>query len=627
MPVKSVIAAAFLLAVLGAAAPALAEPPTPAPAGVAQPTAPPAPGPNTQSSPGVPVPTPLPFQAFSVSGQKVAFYSTRYYLTADGNVEVRLPGGTRVTGSTFAMDVRLNRFVIAGGVKLYAGGQEHDGAAFADYLDFDRQYFVPVLSEPDRWTYTANDYAHPLLGREMPGDTFFLPDLSGARAFAYATKAVIQPRESIRFIHPSLLLGLVYFPFPSYFLEFGPNPNYAQNSLPGAYVDGPWDALGGGHALATGHLRYDPANKLFLAYEQHQISDKSYLVGSISPLTRPLKQYNLLGFDRLSPDFQVQASFQETNFQHAFSQPLSATAFASLQMTAGLPRSYLEWQSFSYYDSLLRQPPPGINGLLYYGDPSHNWVPNHPVDAQLTWHGFQNRIFKKLPVVFATRFSEGFSHDGITPPQDFGNVAYPTIWNKSLGLNVALPSYKLLRDHSGLNHDLYFNASFDKQREWFSVPHHVDTTISTASLSRQFDPKLIGLVAYTITNLGDFYGAQQNMAYSPTTVYTSPLTGLPVPSWSAFRGFGTQRSLVEQFVYTPTTYVAANLSFRQNRDFPEPLVGHSFQDDIGLEPYQATLDLRLRINPTVTLDVSRSYYFNFGGLERWSPTFQITVLP
>jgi hypothetical protein len=625
--VKPLLTVAFLLAFAGAAAAALADaPPTPVPA---QPGPAAAASAFPQSPFGTPaaLPTPVPGGPFSVSGRRVAFFSNRYILTADGGVEVKLGNGARITGETFAMDVRLNRFVIAGGVKLYAAGQVHSGAAFADYLDFDRQYFVPVLSEPDRWTYTGNDYAHPLLGREMPGDTFFLPDLGAARPFTLATKAVVEPRRSIRFIHPQLLLGLVYLPFPSYFLEFGPNPNYAQNSLPGADVDGPWDALGGDHALFTGHVRYDPANKVFLAYEQHQITDNSYLVGSISPLTRPLKQYNFLGFDRLSPDFQIQTELQETAFQHAFSQPLSATAFANLQMTAGLTRSYLQWQSYSYYDSLLRQPPPGINGLLYYGDPSHNWIPNHPVDASLTWHGFQNRIVKRLPFVFSTRISEGFAHDGITPPQNFGNVAYPTIWDTTLGLNVALPSYKLLRDYSGHGHDLYFNASVDKQRESFSVPHHVDTTISSLSLSRVFDPKVIGLVAYTITNTGDFYGARQNEAYSPTTVYTSPLTGEPVPSWSAFRGFGTQRSLVEQFVFTPNPYLVANLSFRENRDFPEPLVAHSFDADIGLEPYQATLDMRLRINPTITLDVARSYFFNFGGLERWSPTFFITVLP
>ncbi len=561
---------------------------------------------------------------FSVSARSVAFYGSRYILTADGDVEVNLGDGARLTGNTFAMDIRLNRFVIAGSVKLYAAGQEYDGAAFADFFDFDRQYFVPSGPAPDRWTYSQSDYAHPFRGREMPGDTYYLPDLSNERVFVFANKAYVEPRVSIRFIHPKIRLGVAFVPFPSYFLEFGPNPNYAQNSLRGAYVDGPWDALGGDHALASAHLRYDPANKVYFAYEQHQFSDNHYLVASISPLTQVFKQYNFIGLEHM-PKFDIAGSFQMANFQHDFKEPLSSTAYATTTLTAGLPHSSLQLQTHSYYDSLLAQPPPGINGLLYYGDMSHPWNPDHPDDAMLTWSSFQNRIFK-LPIFFKTRVAMGFAHDGLNPPQVLENVFYRTIWNNTIGFNVQLPSYKLLRDYSGLGHDIYFNATFDKQRESFSLPHHVDTTITSFSLSRQFDPRFIMLVNYQITNTGDFYGARQSEVYQPNTVYLDPITMQPVPAWSSFRGFATQRSLVEQFVFQPSNAVAANLSFRQNHDYPIPLAGQVFENNIGFEPYQATLDMRFRISPTIVLDLSRSYFFNFDGAERWSPTFGIQVL-
>ena len=65
---------------------------------------------------------------------------------------------------------------------------------------------------------------------------------------------------------------------------------------------------------------------------------------------------------------------------------------------------------------------------------------------------------------------------------------------------------------------------------------------------------------------------------------------------------------------------------RENHDFPIPLAGISYENNIGLEPYQATLDLRFRIAPTINLDVQRSYFFNFGGIDRWSPAFFIQVL-
>jgi hypothetical protein len=620
-------AAALLLALTCHAAPAsAAASPPPAAAASAQPAQPPVEvgEPAIRQSPA-PAVTPPPFRAFSVTARSLAWYSNRYILTGDGDVEVKLADGARLTGNTFALDIRLNRFVIAGSVKLFVSGQEFDGAAFADYIDFDRKYFVPSFTEPDRWTFAESDYAHPLRGRQMPGDTFYLPDLSHDSPLIFSNRVVVQPRESLRFSYPKIKLGLVYVPFPSYFLNFGPNPNFAQNSLPGADVDGPLDLYGGGHGLVSAHLRYDALDKIFFAGEIHQVSDKHYLVASISPINKVFKQYNFEGFDRVTPGFQIQTSLQESAFQHDFSQPLSASAYANLQMTASLPHSYLQWQSHSYYDSLLDQPRPGIDGLLYYGDPTHNWVPDHPDDVTLTLHGFQERIGTS-PFYVTGRISEGFAHDGLQPPQDFGNVEYPTIWNNTVGINLSLPGYKLLRDHTGHNHDLFLNASFDKQRESFSLPHHTDTTISTVSLSRQFDPHFIALVNYQITNTGDFYGANQSVVYSPLTVYRDPITNAPVPAWSSFRGFGTQRSLVEQIVFTPTTYVAANLSFRENHDYPIPLAADTYEDNIGLEPNQATLDLRFRITPTMSLDIARSYYFNFGGIDRWSPAFFITVL-
>jgi len=634
------VAAALLVALFGAAprdagAAGLAPPEAAAPAApAAPPAAAPTPNPN---QPPVEVPeqqirqtpppaiTPPPFRNFSVTAHSLAWYSNRYILTGDGDVEVKFSTGGRVTGNTFALDIRLNRFVIAGNVKLYADGQEWDGAAFSDYIDFNRQYFVPSFSEPDRWTFADADYAHPLRGRQMPGDTFFLPDLSHDSPLIFSHRVVVQPRESLRFSYPSIKLGLVYVPFPSYFLQFGPNPNFAQNSMPGADVDGPLDLFGGGHGLVSAHLRYDATDKVYFAGEVHQVSDNHYLVASISPIDKVFKHYNFEGFDRVTPGFQIQTQLQENAFQHDFSQPLSATAYNNLQMTAALPHSYVQWQSHSYWDSLLDQPQPGIDGLLYYGDPTHNWVPDHPDDVTVTWHGFQNRLWKS-PFFLTTRVSDGFAHDSLDPPQIFGNVPYVTIWNHTIGANLALPAYKLLRDHSGHNRDLFLNATFDKQREWFSLPHHTDTTITNVSLSRQFYPQLIALVNYQIQNTADFYGANQNIVYNPQTVYRDPITNAPVPEWSAFRGFGTQRSLVEQLVYTPTTYVAANLSFRENHDFPIPLAALTYEDNIGLEPYQATLDLRFRITPTISLDVQRSYFFNFGGIDRWSPAFFITVL-
>jgi len=599
----------------------------------------PPPPPVTESpEPAAPSPSPSPptgrrLDAYRVTGNRLAFYSNRYILRADGDVVVTLGDGTRIAGNAFYNDLRLNRFVVAGNVTIQAPGQDPiHGAAFAEYLDFDRAYFVPVLSEPDRWTFASGHYEHPLLGREMPGDTFYLPDLSGEGVFCYARRAVVDPRQSVRFDAVRINFGAVFVPFPSYFLNYSPNPNFAQNALNGAFGDAPLDFAGGEHGLATAHLRYDSVDHLFAAYEEHLVSDNSYIVGSINPLTRPLKQYNLLALDRLSPGLEFQLDWQETAFQHAFSQPLSATAYLSLQLTGSLPHSFLRVTDYLYYDSLLAQPSTvSSGGTPYYGDPTHPWIPYHPTNLQVQWIGFRHQIYD-LPLSYQLRSSAGVATNTLLPLQTLSGVPYTKEYDKGVGLNLATKSLTILHDPSGQHRELYFTASFDKQRLYYSIPHHIDQTNVTASLTKIFSPQVTLLTSYNNLNTGDYYGAQQSQAYPGNAIFFNPFTGLSYQISPSFRGFGTTRSLEEQLVYVPSQALTFNIAFRANHDFPKPLVGpiQLAGDTVnfvnyGVSPYEADLDVRFRVTRTLVLDVSRAYYFNFGGIERWTPQFQFEL--
>jgi hypothetical protein len=604
----------------------------PSPAGSAAPSV--SALPSTSPTP----PTGRRLRTFAVSAKQIAFYSNRFIIGADGHVDVTLGDGTHVTGNTFAMDLRLNRFVIAGDVTITAGATTQHGAAFAEFFDFDRAYFIPITSEPDRWTFTNGDYAHPLLGREMPGDTFALPDLSGDRVFLRAENARIDPHESVRFTPASVNFGLgAYVEFPSYFLNFSPNPNFAQNSLPGAFVDGPLDFAGGDHSLLTAHIRYDAQNKIFPAIEGHLVSDNSYIVGSVSPLTRPFKQYNLLAFDRVSPGLQVQAAFQESAFQHAFTQPLSATAYVALQITGSLRQSYVQLSTMNYYDSLLGMPQVLVDAagtpLYFYGDPTHNFVPDHPVNVQLSWIGYRQKFLK----VFGTQVRSGltFSHNEETPLSTLGGVNYDSVYGKSFGFSLTTDSFTLLKDDAHRPR-LYVTGTFDKQRSFYSIPHFVDAQSENVSLTDVIIPrKLTALLSYQNSNQGDFYGAQQAAVYPPgeTAPYINPYTGQLIPELAAFRGFATTRQYNEEFVYTPSAAATFNLTLRQDVDYPIATAGPptvtgpetSFQN-YGNPPFQATLDARFRLPSSLVLEVSRAYYFGFGGYERFSPQFYVQIL-
>lgn len=612
------------------------------------PTQPPA-NPNLPTPPAfgsspspAPLATPPPrtgrrLAAFSVKADRIRFYSNRFIVGAEGNVLVVLGDGTHVGCDTFSMDLRLNRFVAAGHVRLVAGGKETHGAAFAEFFDFDRAYFVPITTEPDRWTYTAGDYARPLLGREMPGDVFFLPKLTGERAFLTARRAVIDPRESVRFTPASLNFGLTDVTFPSYFLDFSRNPNFAQNSLSGADVDGPYDFAGGEHALATLHVRYDNINKLYSSYEQHQFSNNHYVVFSVNPVTRPGKLYNVVAYDRISPAVQMQALWQEFTFQHSFRQPLTASAFVGLQLTTALRQSFLQLSTTSYYQSLLAQPEKQSGGY-YYGDISHLWIPDHPSGANLVWSGFRHSLNRRLPVSYQLRSSIGLNHNGISKLNQnsgllsLGGVKYDTVWDHGVGLTLLTDPITILHDRTGRRRDTYFVATFDKQRTWYSAPHHIDVTSTTLSLTKVIDPQhLTALLSYTNLNIADFYGAYQLYVY-PSYAPVSQANGQRYPGYRAFRGLSDSRSFTQQLVFTPSPALTAAVAMRENDDFPVPIPGLpqtmgnviSF-NNYGPSPYQLTLDLRFRVNSLLYLDVGRSYFFGFGRFQRWSPSFLIQV--
>jgi hypothetical protein len=576
--------------------------------------------------PALPTPSPSPspppsnIGRIDLSAGRVTYFSDRDLVYGEGGVAVRF-GDTTITGTIFAMDLKLNRFLIAGNVHLTSNGVSLRGAAYATFLDFDRSYFVPIVSQPDRWTYLGDDYAHPLKGRQMPGDTFFIPDIDRQTEFLTAKRATIRPKHSVFFKSVNINALGVWVPAPTYFLTFGGNPNFSQNSLAGAYVDAPLPFAGSSNSLETLHGRYNSPNKFYAAYEQHFVWDNAWAVASINPITQPQKQYNLSASDKLTPGLQVSTFLQESAFQQGFGYRLSASGFGNFNVVAALPHSFLAASANLYYTSLLPMPQPGIGGAYYYGDPSHPWEPDHPSNGQLSWNGFDHRI-NKLPLNFRLRSGMGFAHDPYVAEAYLGGVYYDSIYWNYIGGTLYTPSLRI--GHSGY----YFNAIFDAQRQYFSLPHHIDTENTSASVSRQFGTKLAAFVAYQIANTGDFWGPRQLEVYAPIAPSTVlPYTNGPVsivqPTYTSFRGFGTNRTLAESIVFTPNRYVQGLVGMQEAYDFPGPIAPQPPSDYLyGRPPFAANLDLRVRLLRTLAIDIGRSYYFNFGNL-RWSPQFSI----
>jgi len=529
-----------------------------------------------------------------------------------------------MTGDAFSMDLKLNRFVLAGHVHVQDPSGSQDGAALADFVDFNRIYFVPITTEPDRWTFLNGDFSHPAKGREMPGDTFDLPDLGMAKPFLMSSSAVIEARNYVRFPGSRVDVGSglgMYVPLPTYYVNFSTDRHLGQNSLAGATLDATYQVAGNANYITAIHGRYDPTNQTYLSFEQHLSSPKAYAVFSVNPATRPSKFWNLILSDQPSDKLQIRTFTQLHTFQYGLSMPQQASQFTNVQIDAARPRSNVQLSTTFDNQSLLG-PGPGQN-------------PDHTLYTTLGVSSYELNSYK--PVRFTYRYGLGLVDDPYRALQTLGGVPYHREWTHYFGVNAYTPavdiSHQTLLTHSVK--DLYLNASIDKQRTWYSAPHHIDVTTTTASLSRIMDgitQHVTSYLQYSIQNLGDYYGAQQRQAYPVITAQN----GVTNPGYAAFAGFATFRTLSLGTVYTNGPDFSFSVVARKHDDFPKPVPGfftlpptdifgrYIYQPYFGEPPYDITPDVRVRVNSHLAIDVSRTYYFHFGGLN-WSRAFAIQV--
>lgn len=622
----------------------------------------PTPTPVTQAMPSAsPAATPPPHETIArLSADHIAFYYDRFLVEADGNVRVQTSDGFSVTGQSFSMDLKLNRFLVAGNVHLNYRGQTAGGAAVADFLDFNRLYFVPVTTEPDRWTFLNGDLAHPVKGRIMPGDTFEFPDVGGTPSFT-ATSAVIGTHQYIRLQGATAMIGGAGVPLGSYVINFSPNPYFAQNSLSGANFDVTWNFAGNTNSLSAIHLRQDQYNGLYAAFEQHLVGSHEYAIFSLNPLTKAGKWFNLQLYDKLGSRFQIQTFTQYYEYQRGFVPPYAAQQTTYINAIQAFNRSYLQASAnFTNYNLL------GVASLY----PKNNYAfagnLSHPSSAQFTWTSFQNKVFD-LPLYEQTYFSWGFNHDTVGATQYLtSNIlvpglqvfgppcvpqppaaqaiyycpVYTTITNSIVGFNLFTPSIKF-GDQTNPYHTFYLNASLNDQRQWHSLPHHINSQTTTVSLSRTFDHSVSSYVSYQVQNTGDYYKFGGYIGcVTPTPSPGGPQPTPCPPSLTSFTGASTLRTVNVDVNFAPNPEFNASILYRHHDDFPVPapnvfpnppnnVIGQPlYTSFLGQPPNDITPNVRFKLLPHMLIDISRTYYFHFGS-EGWAtqPNFIVQILP
>lgn len=537
-------------------------------------------------------PRPLSDRPVIVSAPVVEYYSDLATVVARGGVSVELPDGAFVAGDAFVMDLRLRRLVVAGHVRLRSASGDLAGAAFADFLDFGRAYFIP-LDPADRWTFLDDDYAHPQKGRQMPGDAFFLTDVRGKRPYIVGKRAVIDPIAFVRFQPASIdVLDVIETPpLPEFIYNFSANPNFGQNSLPGATIDAPYNFYGTPHSLEALHFRYDQSlqTKTYGAFEHHSVfGDSGYAVFSLVPATQPRKQWNLLAYGQADGRDAVSLNAQLFTTQSGLSSPSIANGFADVQFVRALDQSSLKLDLTQAYQSLLSTGPP-----------------NHPFIAALSWSGDGQHIGRSD---ISYRLESGLAevHD------TFGvsGSARTDVAAQHAGVIVATPVYQ-----GPWNVGL--DATYLARRTWLDFPNVVDTTSLNVSAAKRLTTRLYTTASLSVGTLS---------AQSALKVIVSPnvATGLvPQPlSPNGLPVFGVPSisRQVTSRVYALTTSWQPSPDFQ----FATTLQKTVYSPQQLPAPYQLTANVRARLTKSIFVSIGRSYYFNFEG-QRWSPQFVLQV--
>ncbi len=542
------------------------------------------------------------------------YFSDAATIQARGHVHATLPDGASLTADAFSIDLSLQRIIAAGHLTLHTTAGDFVGAAIADFLPFRRLYFVPLDPGADRWTFLNDDFAHPEKGREMPGDAFFLADFGATRPFIIAKRALIDPVTFARFSPAAfgLFNGTIRTPpLPPFVENFAEDPNFGVNALSGATYDVPYGFSGSATSLDAVHLRYDQNLKTYFSFEHHLVlPGGAYAVFSLNPATEPSKQWNVLGYAPLGNSAALELTTQLFTFQSGLSQPLSANGFADLKVLRALHRSSVTLDLTPQYGNLLAPTPLG-----YYGDPSHTYTPNHPMTFGAAWSGFDEPLAKS-GLSFRVQSGYGYDHDAFGIGKAHLQTVTTTFANVSLQTPVYPGPFK-----SGLT------AVYQVQRTWLSFPNIIDRDTLAVTDSRRLSDSFILLASGVFDSVWTHdLGATFSSPNATTGLTPSPQSNDGIANiagvgiYPQFLG-ATNRAYGLTAQFQPNNAFQLSASIQQNAYSPLQTPAH-----FGPPRYQISGDVRFKISKTMSLDIARSYFFNWGGLG-WSPRFSLQVTP
>jgi hypothetical protein len=353
-----------------------------------------------------------------VSSDRLVFYNNLYVMTGYGAVRLDLRNGSKISGDALVFDLRLNRFVVSGNVRVTTPQATYAGTALSTDLASGTSYLIALDGPaPQRLIFRDERFASPESGGEMALEAFAFPELKKSPASLISRNVTVGVGSYIRFdgCRSQILGGFsYYFPLPICYISFGNDPNLAQDALSGANVGAQYKFAGNANATSSFLLNYDTVNKLYAALEQNVSSPNAWAVAAVNTQNGS-QSLSAIGYVQPAQELGLRVASQLHVLSTNTTNDVSQYSYSNAQLTQGLPGANLQL-NYSYGNVVSQGPGPNLAIGTY--------DPMQPSSFQL---GLRTSDLKLGPFFLNGAGGYGETHDPFGL-QTFGGVNYTAEW-------------------------------------------------------------------------------------------------------------------------------------------------------------------------------------------------------
>ena len=451
-------------------------------------------------------------------------------------------------------------------------GAPVSGAAMSVNLISHSGLFVSVTPTVSRTAIVGASVSEPLDPAILPSEPLALPDVGAEVPFAVAPRAVAHLGADVRLQRARVLVpGGRAVGLPSYVYTFSADQGYNVTNIADSGEDVPITFGSTRDSIQGAHFAYDPIVKVSLGLDEHIVDgQRSYVIASLAPLNGPHHIGNLLWVDDVN-------------------------SHTTQTYTAGAANGFGVSQAYDLSDSVHRS---------YFDFSAQTFGGSGETSSRLGWQGYDQQVSgaglgSLLYFHLRSEYGVGFSATPFAPVPFGTSAVLPNyVWHTGLELYTTTSAFTIARGSS-----VTLSADYKSLHE--TLPHTQFAATYSASLSHVWSNELSTSISEIFEPIHDGY---------PDRGGGVPPDGFPPAGYRTV--FDSQQAAV---FYTNASGFGLRLS--ANHD----LAGTDNPSGISAEPWTLGADVRFRVSPSLSLDLSRSYFIGPEG--RRFGSFGIQVFP